>query len=125
LTSASSCATSPGSNLSADSWTAAGSFVKASSATPTLTGCNKLPFDPSLTVSPDTSMANEPSGYALDLKLPQQENAAGLASSDLEDATVTLPQGAGISLSAANGMLACSEAEAALESSEAPMCPEA
>jgi hypothetical protein len=125
LTGASTCGALPDSSLSADSWTAMGSFVEASAAAPTLTGCNRLPFDPSLTVAADVNMANEPSGYVLDLKLPQQENADGLASSDLKNAAVTLPQGAGISLSAANGMLACSEAQAALESPGPSMCPEA
>jgi hypothetical protein len=125
LTSAGTCGALPNSSLSADSWTATGSFVEASSATPVLTGCNRLPFDPSLSVAADANVANEPSGYALGLGFYRTEGPAGLESSDPEDAAITLPPGASISLSAANGMLACSEAQAGLGSPGHAMCPEA
>jgi len=125
LTSAGTCGALPDSSLSADSWTAVGSFVEASSATPALTGCNRLPFDPSLRVTADADVANEPSGYALGLGFYRTEGPAGLESSDPKDAAIALPPGASISLSAANGMLACSEAQAVLGSPGPAMCPEA
>jgi hypothetical protein len=125
LTSAGSCGALPDSTLSGDSWTAPSVFVEASSPTPAPTGCGRLPFDPSLSVASDVNAADEPSGYSLDLDIPQTEGAALLASSDLKDAAVTLPEGAGISLSATDGLLPCSEAQAALGSSVPMTCPDA
>jgi hypothetical protein len=90
-----------------------------------LTGCNRLPFDPSLSVTPDASEAGEPSGYALDLRVPQQEGSAGLASAEMKSAAITLPEGVGISLSAGNGLQACSEAQVGLGSSSPITCPDA
>lgn len=125
LTSARTCKALPAVTLSVDSWTEPAVFGKASSSVPTLTGCDKLSFEPTLSVAPDVSEAEEASGYELDLNVPQQENPAGLASANLEDATVTLPEGTGISLPAANGLQVCTEAEVRLGSSAAATCPDA
>lgn len=125
LTSAGTCGALPASTLSADSWTAPSVFVEVSSMTSALSGCTRLPFDPSISVAPDISEANEPSGYELDLNIPQSGNPEGLASADLKDASVTLPEGVGISLSAANGLQACTERDVGLGSPAAVTCPEA
>lgn len=125
LTSAGTCNALPAGRLSVNSWAEPAVFDEASSGVPTLTGCNRVPFDPSLSVAPDVSEAEEPSGYELDLNVPQPQDPAGLTSADIEDATVTLPEGTGISLPAANGLQACTEAEIGLGSSAAVTCPNA
>jgi hypothetical protein len=126
LTNAGTCtATPPASTLSVDSWTAPAAFVEASSTAPQSTGCNALSFDPSLSVVPNIDEANEPSGYELDLQLPPSEEPEGLASAELEEAAVTLPEGVGISLSAADRLTACSEAQVELGSPTAVQCPSA
>jgi hypothetical protein len=96
-----------------------------STSFPQLTGCNGLTFQPALNVVPDTTEADEPSGYELDLKLPQSESPTGLASSDLKNATIDLPEGTNISLSAADGLQACSQAQVGLGSSATVTCPNA
>jgi hypothetical protein len=125
LASAGTCQALPAVTLSVDSWTEPALLSEASSSVPTLTGCDKLSFDPSLSVTSSVSAAEEPSGYELDLNVPQQENPAGLASANLKDAAVTLPEGTDISLPAANGLLGCTEAEVGLGSSVAVTCPDA
>jgi hypothetical protein len=120
-----SCTDTLDSVLSADSWAAPGVFVEASSATPALTGCNRLPFNPSISVAPDVSEAGEPSGYTLDLNIPQSEDPAGLASAELKEAAVTLPEGVAISLPAADGLQTCSQAQAGLSSPAPVTCPDA
>ena len=124
LTSAVSCSVAPDTTLSAESWEAPGVRLEASSDTPTPTGCNRLPFNPSLAVIPDVDSANTPAGYGIEVTVPQQEDVAGLASSDLENAAIALPEGADISLSSASGLQACDEVEFALESSARGECPE-
>ncbi|HEY3866164.1 MAG TPA: hypothetical protein VGL54_08780 [Solirubrobacteraceae bacterium] len=92
---------------------------------PQLIGCNRLSFQPALSVVPDVTEADEPSGYQIGLRIPQTEDSAGLASSDLKNATVTLPEGASISLAAADGLQTCTQAQIGLGSSAAAVCPEA
>ncbi len=124
LTNAGTCSASPpDSTLSAESWAAPAVFVEASSTAPRSTGCSRLSFEPSLSVAPAIDAANEPSGYDLDLHLPQPEDPYGLASAELEEAAVKLPEGVGISLSAAHRLEACSEAQVGLGSPNPVTCP--
>lgn len=126
LTSAGTCdGALPDSTLSADSWAAPDVFVEAASTTPALTGCDGLPFESSLLVAPDIVEADTPSGYELDLNVPQPEDPEGLAGADLKEAAVALPEGAGISLSSADGLQACTEAQVGLGSPAPPICPKA
>jgi hypothetical protein len=74
-----------------------------------VTGCNRLTFNPSLHVTPDTSKADSPSGYAINLHVPQSIAPDDLASSALDNAVATLPQGLAISPGAADGLQACTD----------------
>jgi hypothetical protein len=75
-----------------------------------VTGCGALQFEPSLEVVPTETQADTPSGYEIDLKVPQAQNVGGfLATPDLKNAQVTLPQGVAVSPSAADGLAACRE----------------
>jgi hypothetical protein len=85
-----------------------GSDTKEATAYPSITGCDLLTgsasFSPSVEVQPETTQADTPSGYEVDLKVPQAPNLFGaLATSDLKNATVTLPAGVSVSPSAASG----------------------
>ncbi len=107
----------------------------ATSFSPPVTGCEDLDFSPSLSVkpAPENAAAESPTGLNVDLKIPHEESAEGLAEADLKQLSVTLPPGMAISLSAANGLGACTDApeagrpegEIALHSAEAVRCPEA
>ena len=73
-----------------------------------VTGCGALGFVPSIGVAPETTMTDSPSGYEVDLRVPQASNIEGnLVTSDLKDATVSFPAGVSLSPSAANGLVAC------------------
>jgi len=74
-----------------------------------LTGCEALSFAPSLSLAPETLQAGAPSGYTLDVHVPQNEEPNGLATPDLRTAVVSLPQGVVLSPSVANGLEACSQ----------------
>jgi hypothetical protein len=79
------------------------------------TGCAELKFPPTIAVVPEVSEVTSPTGYNVDLRVPQTEGAEGLGTADLEDAVVTLPEGAVLSPSAATGLVSCSEAEIGFE----------
>jgi hypothetical protein len=75
-----------------------------------VSGCNGLPFDPSIRVAPDVQSASTSTGLKVDVLVPQEvnENAVGLASSAVKDITVALPQGVTVNPAGGNGLSSCS-----------------
>ncbi len=123
------------SSAAADSWARPGAFtapvvysLKTALEEPVeLDGCNRLPFDPSISVAPDGRSASTPTGLSVGIRVPQESilTAKGLAQSDVKDTTVTLPEGVQISPAGAGGLLSCSLGEVSLEAPGSPTCPEA
>ena len=71
--------------------------------------CDLLQFNPSISLTPSTTQADEPAGYAIDVHVPQDEsvNLEGLATPDVLDVTQTLPAGLTITPGAADGLVGC------------------
>jgi hypothetical protein len=91
---------------------------------PQLTGCELLRFEPTIALAPETTAVDTPSGYAVEVAVPQFQNAFPVvATPELKDATVTLPAGLSASPSAANGLQGCSDAEIDLASMSPGSCP--
>ncbi len=106
------------STVRADSYQNPNRFVEASAETRdiagqpfALTGCSKLEFPPTITVSPDTTDASTSSGLTVGVHVSQKAafNPDGLAESALRDTTVTLPEGVALNPAGADGLEACSE----------------
>jgi len=97
------------SRLELQSWS--GEEASATAEMPAPTGCGSLSASPTISVVPETSQAGAPSGYEVDLKVPQELAPYASSTPDLRDAVVTLPAGTVASPSAANGLEACSESE--------------
>jgi hypothetical protein len=91
------------------------------------TGCDRLPFDPSFTARPDSSLPDSPTGLTVNLGFPQEglDDPEGLATAHLRDTTVTLPEGMTINPSGANGLAACTDAQVGFSSVTPVQCPEA
>jgi NHL repeat len=124
LTNPTSCPGTPlVAQLRVDTWQAPGKFTSASSEIPAMTGCELLDFTPSVSIAPDTTVADAPSGLSANIEVPQNETPTGLATSSLENTSVELPAGVSVSPSAANGLEACSEAQIGLHDEAAPQCP--
>ncbi len=87
-----------------------------------ITGCDQLHFEPTLTAHPSTDVADAPSGLAVDLAVPQDQDPAHNATAHLRDTVVTLPAGMAINPASANGLDACTPAQIGLLSApgEAP-----
>ncbi|HTZ65536.1 MAG TPA: hypothetical protein VMB51_15640 [Solirubrobacteraceae bacterium] len=122
LTLPTSCAAEPlSSSVETDSWSNPGAFSSATfrwlseAGEPVLLeGCSALGFTPSIGVASDTPRAASPTGLTVEIKVPPAGllEPEGLAEADVRDSTVTLPGGVELSPSAANGLAACSEAQA-------------
>jgi hypothetical protein len=112
-----------------DSWQGQSEeFPSAGQTPPTLgpmTGCEHLSFSPLLTVEPETPQAGAPSGYTVQLHIPQNEDPTGLATPDLKNAAVTLPPGTVVSPSAGNGLQGCSEEQFEVHRLVVASCPAA
>ncbi len=119
LTNPTSCGEAREAKLNIDGWSDPGNFTTGENiislgwALPPLTGCEKLDFSPSLSVTPDGSAGSTPTGLNVGVRVAQESttNPAGLGEADIRDTTVTLPAGMQVSPSAANGLQACSNAQ--------------
>ena len=107
-------------------------WVRSSSSSPPVTGCDELAFTPELFAQPTTSQADTPTGLEFEMKLPQTENVGVHATPALKDTTVVLPEGVTVDPSAGSGLQACSAAQIGWLggtpynfSQAAPACPEA
>jgi hypothetical protein len=108
-----------------DTWDGPGSWLSGVSASPAPEGCAALSFNPTISVVPQTTVADSPSGVRVALHLPQTSSPDLLGTADLRDADVTLPKGVSVNPSSAAGLAACSPAEIGLGSTSAPQCPDA
>ncbi len=98
-------------SMLADSWAQPGSYAAplAAAFEPSLNGCNRLPFSPSISVAADGKAGSTPSGLAVRIHVPQGADLdpEGLSEADVKNTTVTLPAGVALNPSAADGLDAC------------------
>jgi hypothetical protein len=130
LTLPTSCSGSPlQSSVEGDSWAQPGSFQTygLTEPMPVMDGCNRLPFTPAISVSPDSQAGSTPSGLTVGVHVPQDLNlnGAGLSEADVKDTTVTLPAGIALNPAAADGLQSCNEAQIALSENVPAGCPDA
>jgi hypothetical protein len=111
-------------NASADSWQEPGVFVSRGLQLAGMEGCERVPFSPSVNVTPDSGTAGAPTGLGVDIRFPQEEAPEGLAEANLKKAVVKLPAGMAISPSAADGLGACSEEQIGLHAPGGASCPD-
>ena len=115
--------------LEADSWQEPQNVLSTPNTAPmpALDGCNRLQFEPSISLAPDGQAGSTPTGLAVEVHVPQSVSldGEGLAEADVKNTTVALPAGVAINPSGGDGLLSCSEAQIALASAEPPTCPNA
>jgi hypothetical protein len=88
------------------------------------TGCDRLPFDPSVTAVPGTQRAHSPTGLDVDVKVPQNDGPEGFAAAHVKRTEITFPDGMSVSPSAVAGLGACSPDQIKLGTNTAPTCPD-
>jgi hypothetical protein len=85
-----------------------------------VTGCEGVPFEPTMSIEPTTRSAGVSSGLDVNLEIPQPGllNPRGRATAHLERAKVTLPEGFTLNASAADGLGSCSEEQIGVDRNE-------
>jgi len=154
LTNPTSCGEARETSISVDDWEHPGNFATEAgnlagenvftkhAMLPELSGCEKLDFSPSLSVSPDGTEGSTPTGLNVGVHVSQESttNPVGLGEADVKNTTVALPAGVQVSPSASDGLQACSNAQIGFEGFQdldesgrqtavftpsAPSCPDA
>lgn len=113
-----SCIGQPTTEVSGDSWpvstgTTGVELPRVEQLMEPLTGCEDLPFDPSITVEPEETSASTPTGLNVTLNVPQGPTLepGGLSEADVRANTVALPVGVEANAGSANQLLTCSAAQ--------------
>jgi hypothetical protein len=103
-----------------DGWKSIGSFTSGTFNTDfegepfRFTGCDQVPFTPSIEARPTTNLADSPSGLDVKITTPQNTDPDGLSEAHLKDVVLTLPEGMTINAASANGLAACSPGQIGL-----------
>jgi hypothetical protein len=90
-----------------------------------VSGCSRLSFEPKIDVRPESREADAPSGLAIELSAPQNEDPTGLAAPQVKNVEIALPPGVSIDPAAADGLLGCTATQIGLGNSEPAGCPDA
>jgi hypothetical protein len=125
LTLPSRCGPAGAVKIRGDSWKTPGQWAEASDELAPLTGCADAGFDAGLSLQPQTPRAGVPAGAEVTLKVPQNDDPDGLATPPVKRVTTTLPEGMVVSPSNADGLVGCTDEQAALRSLADPACPAA
>ena len=83
-----------------------------------LSGCGLVPFAPALSLTPETTQLDQNDGITAEPSVPHDPNPAALDSSAVKTITTTLPEGMTLNPSAAQGLEACTPAQARIHSGE-------
>ncbi len=112
-------------NMSADTYTSGQTGTDSFTTPVGASGCASIPFNPGVTVTPSTTQRDQPNGITVDMSVPQDQNPSHIASSQLQNATITLPTGLSINPSAGNSLQACTSAQFGEGTNSAIACPAA
>ena len=79
------------------------------------TGCEDVPFEPSLEVNPGTSHVDSPAPATVTARMPfdpaEEGGPGGVVQSHVRKAEVSMPKGMGLNPAAAQGLVACTDAQ--------------
>jgi hypothetical protein len=113
--------------MEAESWEQPGSGLPGGMPTKAtdaevgpITECDRVQFEPSLQAQPSTRSAESPTGLEVGIVVPQTWSSEGqftIATSNLKNAKVTLPEGMTANPGLAEGLGACTPAQYASETS--------
>jgi hypothetical protein len=87
-------------------------------------GCDKVPFDPTIAVDTQGGAVDSPEATTVNLGIPFDPNEP-IANSYLQTAKVVLPEGMSINPSSANGLVPCTDAQFAKGTDDPIACPAA
>src|SRR5262245_2811852 len=133
VTNPTSCLGTQDVDISAASFPAPDTFDSKTATLPPNTGCNQVPFNPSIDFAPTSTEAGSPTGLDITMNVPQDglTNPSLLGSSHVKGAVVTMPEGITLNPAAADQLDACTPGQIGLVSTDPivfdgsdPTCPD-
>jgi hypothetical protein len=131
LTMPTSCAEPLTTTVVAQSWEDPEASVESSvtadgsdGAPSDLSDCERLHFDPSVAVQPESAAADSPTGLSVDVRVPFQGAGEALAGASLENLAVALPVGMSVNPATVSGLTGCTSTEIGLGQASKPSCPD-
>ena len=122
LTLPSVCSSTTTSHLELESY--AGEITHMETHTPAgVDGCGKVPFEPTVEVTPEPAASDQPDGATTVVRVPQNAGSGEINTADIQDAHVTLPEGLTLNPAAAHGLEACSAAQIGIGTRNPVSCP--
>jgi hypothetical protein len=90
------------------------------------TGCDKVPFEPTIKVTTSGGATDSPEPTTVEVGIPYKKgDPGGITNSYLKTARVTLPEGMGINPSSASGLVTCTDKQFAKGTNDPVACPDA
>jgi hypothetical protein len=111
LTMPSNCAAPSTSYLELETYTPVEKTSLATTPPAKVEHCDKVPFAPTATVTPETSQYDSPDGVTTDVRVPQFEKSNQINTADIADAHIELPEGLTLNPAAVNGLQACTQSQ--------------
>lgn len=90
-----------------------------------VSGCDKVPFTPSVKVTPASTQSDRADGPTVEVQVPHEKNSPSPDDSTVRDAYVALPEGLTLNPAAANGLQACSDGQFGRGTNAPIACPPA
>jgi hypothetical protein len=110
--------------LTVTSWQ--GSRDTAQNTTPVgASECDQVPFNPTVSVKPDTTQRDTPAGVEVDVQVPWESDPTKIASSHVKTTSVVLPPGISINPAAATGLAGCTDEQFGAGTHNPIACPPA
>lgn len=127
MTNPTRCGQSLSMGVNASSWAEEGfdPGKEVSAKFPTITGCDKLPFGPRLSVEPTSHRADSPTGLDITLRLPASDGVKVLEPAQMRNIKITLPAGLAINPAVGEGLATCSADQLHFKQRVASECPNA
>ncbi len=110
-------------SLEVETYQDPGNVTRATSSYPPVTHCERGTFKPVLRAKPTSNRTDSASGLDIELRALQPLGFA-VTPSEIQAATVLLPEGLTINPDAADGQTACTDAQANLDSEGPGECPD-
>jgi hypothetical protein len=98
---------------------------EATASLPPITGCNHLPFGPSLEAAPTDRHTSAATGLEMTIKVPASPGVKVLEPSQMRYMRIDLPEGFGVDTNSADGLATCSAKEVGFGQGTASECPDA
>ncbi|MGN6815341.1 MAG: hypothetical protein ACTHK3_04570 [Solirubrobacterales bacterium] len=98
---------------------------EVTTAFPEITGCDSLPFGPSLGVNPTSHHTSAPTGLDMTIKLPASPGVKVLEPAQIRYIRIDLPTGLAVNTDSADGLGTCSAEQVHFEENRASECPDA